>query len=175
MRARRHRPALMCGGLLLAVLAALPAGAAPAQDRAADPALEARVQAVSAELRCLVCQNQSLADSHAELALDLKNQVREQLQAGRTPDQVVAYMTERYGDFVLYRPPFKATTALLWLGPALMLAGMGWGLWRALGGQQRTAAPEALSADDAHRARCLLAGDDRAEAAARPQPPAGGA
>ena len=71
---------------------------------------EARVQAVSAELRCLVCQNQSLADSRAELAVDLKNQVREQLRAGRTADEVVAYMTDRCGDFVRYRPPFKAMT-----------------------------------------------------------------
>ena len=98
--------------------------AAPAVDTAADPALEVRVQAVSAELRCLVCQNQSLADSHAELALDLKRQVREQLRAGRSPDQVLAYMTDRYGDFVLYRPPLKATTLLLWLGPALLLGGV---------------------------------------------------
>jgi cytochrome c-type biogenesis protein CcmH len=98
-----------------------------------DAALEARVQALAAELRCLVCQNQSLADSHADLAVDLKNQVREQLRAGRSEAEVMAYMTERYGDFVLYRPPLKNTTLLLWLGPALLLVGGSWVLWRTLG------------------------------------------
>lgn len=162
MRTRRLRHRLLLLGLLLGLLAAGPSWAAPAQDRMPDAALEARVQAVSAELRCLVCQNQSLADSHAELALDLKHQVREQLQAGRTPDEVVAYMTERYGDFVLYRPPFKATTALLWLGPALLLATLLWGAWRAVGVQQRSAAPEGLSAADHGRANGLLAGSEAA-------------
>ena len=129
---------------------------APAVDTAADPELEARVQAVSAELRCLVCQNQSLADSHADLALDLKNQVREQLRAGRTPDDVVAYMTQRYGDFVLYRPPFKATTLLLWLGPAvLVVAGLA-GLWRAMARERGSAEAAPLTDEDAHRAAALL-------------------
>lgn len=113
---------------ILLLAAALQVQAAQAVDTVADPALEARVQAVSAELRCLVCQNQSLADSHADLALDLKRQVREQLAAGRSDDEVVAYMTERYGDFVRYRPAFKPSTALLWAGPGLMLllGGFAW-------------------------------------------------
>ncbi len=88
-----------------------------------DPALEARMVHVTSELRCLVCQNQTIADSHADLAVDLRNQVREQLRAGRSDAEIIDYMTARYGDFVLYRPPFKATTVLLWLGPALMLGG----------------------------------------------------
>jgi cytochrome c-type biogenesis protein CcmH len=87
-----------------------------------DPALEARMVSITSELRCLVCQNQTIADSHADLAVDLRQQVREQLHAGRSDREIIDYMTARYGDFVLYRPPFKATTALLWLGPALMLA-----------------------------------------------------
>jgi cytochrome c-type biogenesis protein CcmH len=87
----------------------------------ADPALEARMVGITSELRCLVCQNQTIADSHADLAVDLRQQVREQLRAGRSDREIIDYMTARYGDFVLYRPPFKATTALLWLGPALML------------------------------------------------------
>ncbi len=89
---------------------------------AADPALEARMLAITGELRCLVCQNQTIADSHADLAVDLRQEVREMLKRGMTDDQVRRYMTDRYGDFVLYRPPLKATTAVLWLGPALLLA-----------------------------------------------------
>jgi cytochrome c-type biogenesis protein CcmH len=89
---------------------------------AADPALEARVLNITAELRCLVCQNQTIADSHSGLAEDLRSQVREQLRQGASDAQVVQFMTDRYGDFVLYRPPFKASTALLWIGPMALLA-----------------------------------------------------
>jgi cytochrome c-type biogenesis protein CcmH/NrfF len=106
--------------LLLASPLATAAHAAPAVPLADDAVLEARVDGLASQLRCLVCQNQSLADSHAGLAIDLKNQVREQLRAGRSEAQVIDYMTQRYGDFVLYKPPWKATTALLWLGPALL-------------------------------------------------------
>lgn len=88
---------------------------------AEDPALEQRVNALAEELRCLVCQNQSLADSHADLAVDLKNQIREKLRQGQSNKEVVDYLVARYGDFVLYRPPVKATTWLLWFGPALLL------------------------------------------------------
>ena len=86
-----------------------------------DPVLEARVMKLSAELRCLVCQNQTIADSNAGLAVDLRNQVREMLKRGDTPEQITDYMTARYGDFVLYRPPVKGTTAVLWYGPAALL------------------------------------------------------
>ncbi len=103
--------------------AALPAWAAEAQPTSADPALEARVMRLAAELRCLVCQNQTIAESHADLAVDLRNQVRDMLRAGRSEAEITAYMTQRYGDFVLYRPPLKSTTALLWFGPALLLVG----------------------------------------------------
>ena len=98
---------------------ALIAGAALAQ---ADPALEKRVAGLAHELRCLVCQNQTLAESNAPLAVDLRNQIREQLQAGASEQDVIDFMVARYGDFVLYRPPFKATTLALWLGPFLLLA-----------------------------------------------------
>ena len=114
-------PSLIVASLVL--MAFSPARANEAIPEAADPALEARMVHVTSELRCLVCQNQTIADSHADLAVDLRNQVREQLQAGRSDAEIVAYMTARYGDFVLYRPPFKAITILLWLGPALMLGG----------------------------------------------------
>ena len=93
-----------------------------ARPTAADPGLEARMLAITSELRCLVCQNQTIADSHADLAVDLRQEVRELLQKGMTPEQVRTYMTDRYGDFVLYRPPLKASTAVLWLGPAALLA-----------------------------------------------------
>ena len=149
----------MTGGarVLLAVLVAVAAAAwaAPAADTADDPALEARVQALSAELRCLVCQNQSLADSHAALAVDLKNEVRVQLRAGRSEAEVVRWMTERYGDFVRYRPPWKATTLLLWLGPALLVLAGAAGLWQAL--RRRERAPDLVpAAADLARARRLL-------------------
>jgi len=94
--------------------------AAPA---AADPELEARMLRIASELRCLVCQNQTIADSHAALAEDLREQVRELLRRGQSDDDVVAFMTARYGDFVLYRPPLKASTVLLWIGPPLLLLG----------------------------------------------------
>ena len=115
---------------VVAVLAALmvfgvagQAGAAEAQNTAADPALEANVLAISAELRCLVCQNQTIADSHADLAIDLRRQVRDMLTAGQSERQIIDFMTARYGDFVLYRPPVKSTTALLWFGPGLLMFG----------------------------------------------------
>jgi cytochrome c-type biogenesis protein CcmH len=76
---------------------------------------------LSAELRCLVCQNQTIADSNAGLAVDLRNQVRDMLKRGDTPEQITDYMTARYGDFVLYRPPVKSSTAVLWYGPAALL------------------------------------------------------
>ena len=92
--------------------------AAPAAE---DPVLEARMVRITGELRCLVCQNQTIADSHAGLAIDLRNQVREMIKRGDTDAQIIDYMTARYGDFVLYRPPLKATTAFLWFGPMGML------------------------------------------------------
>jgi cytochrome c-type biogenesis protein CcmH len=107
-------------GLALCLSVASANEAAPA---AADPVLEARMLKIATELRCLVCQNQTIADSHADLAIDLRQQVREMLQKGMTDQQIAAYMTDRYGDFVLYRPPFKSTTALLWVGPGVLLVG----------------------------------------------------
>lgn len=91
-----------------------------------DEALETRYQMFVTELRCLVCQNQTIADSNAPLAKDLRDQVRSQLEAGRSDAEIREYVTARYGDFVLYRPPFKRSTWLLWLAPfVLLLAGIG--------------------------------------------------
>ena len=96
-----------------------------------DPVVESRLRGLAEELRCLVCQNQTIADSHAPLALDLRNQIRTQIAAGRSDEQIRTYMVERYGDFVLYNPPFKATTLLLWVGP-FALGAVGIGLFMAI-------------------------------------------
>ena len=108
------------------------------------------------ELRCLVCQNQTIADSNAELAVDLRRQVRAQLRAGRSEREVVRFMTERYGDFVVYRPPLRASTALLWFGPALLLVG-GLALLARRIGRLAPAAP--LAPAQRARAERLLGGD----------------
>lgn len=116
--------------LLITVFLALsaPAWAGEATPNAEDPVIEQRMVNLAEDLRCLVCQNESLAGSHAELAEDLRREIREQMKAGKDDKQVVAYLTERYGDFVLYRPPFKPVTYLLWLGPLLFL-GLGLTVW----------------------------------------------
>lgn len=110
-----------CAALTALLLSAAQAGEAP--PASADPALEARLRAVAGELRCLVCQNQTIADSNAPLAVDLRRQVREMLKRGDSEQQIRDYMTQRYGDFVLYRPPVQGSTALLWFGPAVLLIG----------------------------------------------------
>src|SRR5258706_13946517 len=126
-------------------------GLAVAQD---DPALEKRVRDLSSELRCLVCQNQTLADSNAPLALDLRNQVREQLKSGKSERDVIDFLVARYGDFVLYRPPFKASTVLLWAGPFLLLAvGLTLLAWRVR--RRRVPEPELSGAERARAARLL--------------------
>ncbi len=119
----------------------------PAQAQAWSDSDEDRWQALNKELRCLVCQNQSIADSNAELAQDLRDQVRQMIEDGRSDSEIRAYMTERYGDFVLYRPPFKPLTLMLWLGPLLMLLlalGLVWHMRRQAVAPQRAepGAPE---------------------------------
>ena len=138
------------------------AAAGEASPAAADPALEARMMELSHKLRCLVCQNQSIAESDAPLAQDLRGQVREQLVAGRSDDQILDYLVARYGDFVLYEPPLRGSTLLLWAGPlALLVAGIGWLGWRLRRRQREISAP--LSPDQQARARALL------DAAASPE------
>jgi cytochrome c-type biogenesis protein CcmH len=110
----------------LVLASALALGLAHAKDAApvaADPALEARMLKIAAELRCLVCQNQTIADSPAGLSDDLRRDIREQLQRGASDEQVVQYMTERYGDFIRYRPAVKGSTVALWAGPLVLLVG----------------------------------------------------
>jgi len=124
-----------------------------------NPELERRVTALSAELRCLVCQNQTLADSNAPLAVDLRSQIREQLGRGSSESEVIDFMTARYGDFVLYRPPLKASTLLLWVGPFLLLAG---GALLLIGRLRKERPPAAqLSDEDRMRAARLLEGGGR--------------
>jgi len=150
------RSALLALALVLFAIARV-VTAKEATPVAADPALEARAMAIADELRCLVCQNQTLADSHADLAMDLKNQIREKLAAGMSDKAIVAYMVERYGDFVLYRPPVKATTVLLWFGPFLLLVGAIALLIAHL--RRRARAPQAapeLNEAERERARALL-------------------
>jgi cytochrome c-type biogenesis protein CcmH len=120
IRLERLIGALFAALLVLGAPATFAKEAAPAAE---DPALEARMLSVTAELRCLVCQNQTIADSHADLAVDLRNQVRDMLRQGKTDREIIDYMTARYGDFVLYRPPVKPTTMLLWFGPAVLMLG----------------------------------------------------
>jgi len=115
--------------VLLSVIAASCVHAKEAALSAADPALEARVMRVAAEMRCLVCQNETIAASNAELAVDLRNQVREMLRSGQSERQVYDYMTARYGDFVLYRPPLRSATAPLWFAPPILLVAGLVGLW----------------------------------------------
>lgn len=131
--------------------------------QAENPTLEKRVHDLATELRCLVCQNQTLADSNAPLAVDLRNQIRERLQQGASERDIIGFMVERYGDFVLYRPPFKATTLLLWAGPMLLvIAGLA-ALYYRLARRRREAGKPELSGAERARAAALLSGTADAE------------
>jgi cytochrome c-type biogenesis protein CcmH len=134
--------------MLTALLMLLLALACRAQD------IEHRAAALERELRCLVCQNQTLAESNAPLAMDLRNQIREQLAAGKSDREVVDYLVARYGDFVRYRPPLKASTALLWAGPFLFLIGGFYLLARFLR-RRRVPPPELTSAQRSRAAQLL--------------------
>ena len=129
-RNTRGDPTSILITFLSSLLFALSLGihAGEAQPNAEDPVIEQRLVKMAEDLRCLVCQNESLAGSQAELAADLRREIREQMKAGKSDQEVIAYLTERYGDFVLYRPPFKPVTYLLWLGPLLFL-GIGASIW----------------------------------------------
>jgi cytochrome c-type biogenesis protein CcmH len=150
--------------LILALLLSATAVAREALPESADPVLEKRVVKLTSDLRCLVCQNQSLADSHAELAIDLKNQVRAQMLEGKSDAEIRDYMVARYGDFVLYDPPFKGRTVLLWAGPfVLMLIGLG-GLAIYLRGRRNRVDTGELAPADRARAEKMLRGEPGGEA-----------
>ncbi len=146
------RRVLLVVGLALAV----GASAQVAQLRAADPALEAEVMRIATDLRCLVCQNETIAASNADLAVDLREQIRTQLKAGRNQEQILDYMVQRYGDFVLYRPPVKPLTWLLWGGPFVLLVAMLVMLWRLLSRRRAAGAPPPLTDAERERAQQLL-------------------
>jgi cytochrome c-type biogenesis protein CcmH len=142
---------------LAASLALASACAAVAQ--APDP-LDGRLRKLESELRCLVCQNQTLADSDAPLAVDLRREIRSLAVAGRSDDEIRAFLVDRYSDFVLYMPPFKPTTLLLWLGPFALLAAGAVTWLVVLRGRRKVAASGGPSAAAIARARELLEGRD---------------
>jgi len=138
------------------------AGAAGVEPRPfASPEEEARYRGLIAELRCLVCQNQSLAESDADLAKDLRQETYEMVRAGRPSAEIVDFMVGRYGDFVLYRPPVRTTTALLWFGPLLLVAIGAFIVLFQVRRRARLRVASVLSAEDERRARELLASQDR--------------
>jgi cytochrome c-type biogenesis protein CcmH len=121
-----------------------------------DPQIEQRMKNLTEQLRCLVCQNETLADSRADLAEDLRKQVREQMKAGKSDKEIIVYLTQRYGDFVLYNPPVKATTYLLWFGPFVLLIAGTFVLFRFLQRRREMIHEEPLTADEHKRAQEIL-------------------
>ena len=150
--------ALLC--LLLLALASAPQ-AKEAQPMAEDPVIEAQLLDISKELRCLVCQNETLADSRADLAKDLRREVREQISQGKTNAQIKAYLVQRYGNFVLYRPPVNSVTGILWFGPFLLLlvAAISVGLF--IKRRRRTLEDTPLSPDEIARIQSLLPNESK--------------
>jgi len=143
---------------LLVIILLIPclAVAEEARPLADNPQVEARLKTLAVELRCLVCQNQTLADSHAPLAEDLRREVREMIAKDMTDKEIIDFLVQRYGDFVLYRPPWKASTTLLWLGPFLLLIAGATGLVFALRRRQKKLADVTLSEEEHNRVAQLL-------------------
>ena len=152
---RALRPAVSVGLLLLLICASAPVQAIDADEMFDDPAKEARALAIGKQLRCVVCQNQSIFDSNATLAKDLRMVVRERIEAGDTDEETMAYIARRFGDYVLLQPPMKAKTILLWTTPLLLLGLAALAVWRY---SRRRAPAEAMSAEERAEARRLLEG-----------------
>lgn len=148
--------------ILAAVFLALLPLASPADEAKPtdlDPVAQKRLIGLASELRCLVCQNQTIADSNADLAVDLRREIRGQIAAGKSDAEILEFMTTRYGDFVLYRPPLKASTLVLWFGPVLLLVAGIIVLIRVMRARRRTAdADTPLTDEERRRAAALLAG-----------------
>ena len=121
-----------------------------------DPQIEQRMKNLTEQLRCLVCQNETLADSRADLAEDLRKQIREQMKAGKSDPEIIAFLTDRYGDFVLYKPPVKATTYLLWFGPFVFLGGGTIVLYRFVKRRRELIHEEPLTADERKQAEEIV-------------------
>lgn len=149
--------------VLLLWLMLLPAAAQNAQPLPEDPVANKRAVQLAEQLRCLVCQNQSLADSNADLATDLRRQIREQIIQGKSDTEIIGFMVERYGDFVLYRPPLKVTTLLLWFGPPLLLLLGMVVLIRYLRERRKRIVQQPLTEDERRQAQLLLGGSGGAE------------
>ena len=151
--------------LLLGLLSSVAMAQVQEEERpSGDPAIEQRLAKLSKELRCLQCQNQTLADSPAGLAADLRREIREQMKAGKSDQEIVAFLTQRYGDFILYRPRVTFTTCLLWFGPFALLLGGLYVLFTYIRQRRDTIAEKPLNADERRRAEELLAtsGKERA-------------
>lgn len=133
------------------------AGTTTAKPTDNDPVSAKREHDLAKQLRCLVCQNETIADSRAELAVDLRRQVREQIAAGRSDIEIIGFMTDRYGDFVLYKPPLQATTVVLWFGPFLLMLLGAFIAWRVVQARRNAPAPAPLSDAERARATALLA------------------
>jgi cytochrome c-type biogenesis protein CcmH len=142
--------------VLSLLIACSPGYAREAAPTAADVVVEKRMVAISEELRCLVCQNESLAGSQADLAKDLRREIREQIAQGKSDKEILDFMTGRYGDFVRYRPPLKGTTFLLWFGPFLLLVAGIAALGIILRRRGKRVAEATLSAEEQKRAEALL-------------------
>lgn len=142
--------------IILMVLGVNAAAIGVDQDRLKDPAQEARAQYIMKQLRCLVCQNQSIVESDAGLAVDLRHIVREQISAGQSDDQIRAFMTSRYGDWVLLKPPFTLATALLWLSPLFLLMIGGFLVFRFIGQRPAGIIPAPLSPEEEERLKHIL-------------------
>jgi cytochrome c-type biogenesis protein CcmH len=130
-----------------------------------DPQIEQRMKALTEQLRCLVCQNETLADSKADLAADLRREIREQMKAGKSDKEIIAFLTDRYGDFVLYNPPVKPTTYLLWFGPFVLLAGGLVALFRYLKRRRGLIHERPLTEEERRRADAILKSEARKELA----------
>lgn len=142
--------------LLLALQCAVGAHANEAVPLAEDPVVEQRLIVIAEELRCLVCQNESLAGSRSDLANDLRREVRTLIKANKSDAEIRDYLVSRYGDFVLYRPPVKPTTWLLWFGPLLLLIGAIWMLFNIIKRAQKQKNPPVLDAEQRAKAQALL-------------------
>lgn len=128
---------------------------------AENPEVERRLNAISEELRCLVCQNESIAGSRAELAVDLRREIRAMIHQGKSDKEILDFMVSRYGDFVLYRPPMKSTTVLLWVGPFVLLLGGVVVMLMVLRRRKKLVVSSVLSEADQRRAEALLKGDEK--------------